>query len=97
MLMMFSSRRATSCGPVVLLVLGLTGGGIALCQAHSTPTQRSPLAVLTGHTTFVTSVAFSPDGHTLASGSFDQTDSTAVERPTSTTDACSVGQISSPG
>jgi WD domain, G-beta repeat/Caspase domain len=60
-------------GLVVLLVLSLTGGGIALYQAHSTPAQRSPLAVLTGHTTFVTSVAFSPNGHVLASGSADHT------------------------
>ncbi len=59
--------------PAVLLVLSLTGGGIALYQSYSTPSQRGPITVLAGHTNFVYSVAFSPDGHTLASGSFDRT------------------------
>ena len=33
----------------------------------------SLLRTLTGHTDYVTSVAFSPDGQTLASGSWDHT------------------------
>jgi WD40 repeat protein len=33
----------------------------------------SPLGTLSGHTSAVYSVAFSPDGHTLATGSDDQT------------------------
>lgn len=37
------------------------------------PEALSLLSTLTGHTTLVNSVVFSPDGHTLASGSFDQT------------------------
>ncbi|MGB8997029.1 MAG: WD40 repeat domain-containing protein, partial [Pseudonocardiaceae bacterium] len=37
--------------------------------AHPTPLGQP----LTGHTDFIYSVAFSPDGHTLASGSRDQT------------------------
>ena len=35
--------------------------------------QKPELAVQTGHSDFVSSVAFSPDGKTLASGSFDST------------------------
>ena len=63
---------------IVLLVLSLTGGGIALYQSYSTPfqsipPQRSPITVLAGHTDAVTSVAFSPDGHIMASGSADGT------------------------
>jgi WD40 repeat protein len=35
--------------------------------------QRAELVVQTGHSADVTSVAFSPDGQTLASGSWDNT------------------------
>jgi uncharacterized protein YjiK len=55
---------------VVLLILSLAGGGIALYQRYS---QQSPIAVLRGHTADVKSVAFSPDGRTLASTSTDRT------------------------
>ena len=36
-------------------------------------TTGSPLRTLTGHTSWVFSVSFSPDGNTLASASFDDT------------------------
>jgi hypothetical protein len=65
--------RQLIAGLVVLLVLSLTGGGIAVYQAYFAPARHDPIAVLPGHTTFVTSATFSPDGHTLASGSADHT------------------------
>jgi WD40 repeat protein len=34
---------------------------------------HTPLGVLTGHTDWVNAMVFSPDGHTLASGSADRT------------------------
>jgi len=43
---------------------------LAWSTAHS---QKPELVVETGHTSAVESVAFSPDGHTLASGSMDKT------------------------
>jgi hypothetical protein len=57
-------------GLVVLLVLSLTGGGIALYQSQS---QRGPITILTGHINAVYSVEFSPNGHILATGSSDGT------------------------
>ena len=58
---------------VILLILSLTGVGITLHQAHSTTPQPVPIKVLAGHTAPVTTVAFSRDGRTLASGSDDDT------------------------
>ena len=43
--------------------------GIWLYDAHTS----TEVALLTGHTDQVTSVAFAPDGKTIASTSFDQT------------------------
>jgi WD40 repeat protein len=54
-------------------VLSLTGGGIAFYQAYSTPPQPVLITVLAGHTSSVDAVAFSPNGHTLASASDDRT------------------------
>ncbi len=69
--------RQLIAGLVVLLILSLAGG-ITLSVSHSTSPQstspqRGPITVLAGHTDIVDAVAFSPDGHTLASASYDQT------------------------
>jgi len=45
---------------------------VLLASACGAPT-RQELATLRGHADFVSSVAFSPDGKTLASGSGDNT------------------------
>jgi hypothetical protein len=63
--------RQLIAGLAVLLILSVASGGIALYQAQSTPIQHDSFAILASHTTFVTSVAFSPDGRTLASSSGD--------------------------
>ena len=47
------------------------GGGIGIWLYDTTTYQR--VALLTGHTESVRSVSFSPDGRTIASGSYDET------------------------
>jgi WD40 repeat protein len=42
-------------------------------DAHESPHPATFTHSLKGHTDWVLSIAFSPDGHTIASGSFDQT------------------------
>ena len=64
-------------GLAILLMVVLAGSVFALYQSSSQSSQRGPIpsrsAVLVGQTGTVFSVAFSPDGHTLASGSADRT------------------------
>jgi WD40 repeat protein len=50
----------------ILLVAAGNSGQVGLSQGQ-------PVRTLTGHTGFVLSVAFSPDGRLLASGSDDST------------------------
>jgi WD40 repeat protein len=45
----------------------------SVCGRPTIAPTRQELATLEGHAGDVTSVAFSPDGKTLASGSFDKT------------------------
>jgi WD40 repeat protein len=55
----------------VAVLLACTLGGCA--DARRGQASATSFAVLRGHTDFVSSVAFSPDGHTVASASFDKT------------------------
>jgi hypothetical protein len=61
------SHVALAISVVLLLVTAATT--LAITQ----PWLVQPIATLTGHTDIVTSVAFSPDGKTLATGSIDST------------------------
>jgi RNA polymerase sigma factor (sigma-70 family) len=67
---------------LVLAVAGLAGGGLFLRPAAEDPPPAKPVVpvttderplVLRGHADSVFAVAFSPDGKTIASGSFDKT------------------------
>ena len=59
--------RFTLSAVCLLGLLAALWGMPAFCQA-----QKPQLVVQTGHTRMVTSVAFSPNGKTFASGSYDQ-------------------------
>ncbi|WP_261560339.1 TIR domain-containing protein, partial [Frankia tisae] len=69
-LMLLPAAAAITCVAAApgLLAVGW-GRSIALLDS----TTLRPLRILTGHTDWVSSVAFAPDGTTLASGSDDQT------------------------
>ena len=60
--------RALACGKG-LIAIGLWSGDITIVDA----TTRVPMSVLSGHTDWVASLAFSPDGTFLVSGSNDKT------------------------
>src|SRR5436309_15735505 len=69
-----NSRRASD--RVGQFSAGLRPGGSAFSRTSGPFFRRilhTELAVLSGHREAVTSLAFSPDGKTLASGSYDRT------------------------
>src|SRR6266566_4774023 len=72
------SRRGVVIGLSSLAVVGLVGGGIALLTHSQTPThpvqmQTQPFFTYSGHSNWVWSVAWSPDGKSIASAGGDKT------------------------
>ncbi len=63
------SPKEVQYSPDGTLLAVVSSIGIWLCDT----TTYQEVALLTGHTRVVTSVSFSPDGTTLASGSYDKT------------------------
>ncbi|MGH3623192.1 MAG: hypothetical protein ACRDQ5_15575 [Sciscionella sp.] len=63
-------RRYLLTSLIVMLVLSsLTGAGLFFTQNHSTPPDHPPQTILASQNGRIGAVAFSPDGHTLATGS----------------------------
>ncbi len=59
--------------PCLALKVGIATITLLMLSALAADGQTAELVVETGHTNFVATVAFSPDGRTVASGSWDKT------------------------
>jgi eukaryotic-like serine/threonine-protein kinase len=66
-------RRALLSGAIGIAGLTVLGGGLLWWTRAQKPPLGSTLVMYTGHLNTVTTVAWSPDGMRIASGSWDQT------------------------